>query len=223
MTTGLGLSVYHTAGTFSPRLEYNAKSGRLSRVDRTADGSDTIRVDLTMQRPSYAWDLGSIEIGWANFQAGAAPSLVMVPYGQPMPARPDRDHKAGFRSKVWDGREAFSREFSATAGVTVNAIEALWDQLIVMPEASAGKIPVIQLVNVIAISAQRGTNYAPEFRLLQWLDRSEAIFGPRTVAAPGQPTIAPAQAQPVPLNGAIIAPSAWQAPPATAPEPPRAW
>lgn len=217
----LGLKAYHSGGVFVPRVEYNAKSGRLTRVDRTADGAETIRIDVTMQQPAYAWDISSIEIGWANFQAGTAPSLIMVPYGQPMPSRPDRNHKAGFRSKVWDGREERAREFSATAGVTVNAIEALWDQLTAMPEAAAGKVPVIRLVNVIAISAQRGTNYAPDFRLVQWLDRDERVFGPRTVAAPGQPPIAPVAANDAQAMPAA-APSAW---PVAAPAPaaPAGW
>lgn len=189
----LGLSIYHNTGVFVPRIEYNAKSGRMSRVDRTADGTDTIRIDITMSQPMFAWDIGSIEIGWANFQSGATPSLVMVPYGQPMPTRPDRGHKAGFRSRIWDGREPGAREFSATAGVTVNAIEVLWDKLTVAPEAMAGKIPVIRLVNVIAISSSRGTNYAPDFQLARWIDRDERVFGPRTVAAPGQPAIPTSQ------------------------------
>jgi hypothetical protein len=89
-------------------------------VDRTADGTETIRIDITMQKVLLAFDIGSIEIGWINFQSGAAPSFDMVPYGQSMPARPDRNHKAGFRSKLWDGRAGFSREFSSTAGATVN-------------------------------------------------------------------------------------------------------
>lgn len=218
----LGLKEYHTGGTFSPRIEYNAKSGRMTRVDRTADGTENIRIDVTMTQPAFAWDLGSIEIGWANFQSGAAPSLVMVPYGQPMPARPNREHKAGFRSKVWDGREPTSREFSATAGVTVNAIEALWDRLISAPEAAAGKVPVIRLVNVIAISAQRGTNYAPDFALVQWIDRSDSVFGPRTVAAPGQPAIVPVAANDAQAVAAPVAPPAW---PVAAPAPaqPAGW
>lgn len=214
----LGLSAHHSSGEFSPRVEYNAKSGRMARVDRTADGSGIIRTDITMSQPAFAWDMGSIEIGWANFQSGAAPSLVMVPYGQPMPERPDRAHKAGFRSKVWDGQTG-AREFSATAGVTVKAIETLWDQLKATPEAMAGKVPVIRLVNVIAIPAQRGTNYAPDFRLVQWIERDERVFGPRTVAAPGQPQIVPIAQTAPPIAPAA---TAW---PVAAPAavPPSAW
>ena len=83
----LGLSAYHTGGEFSPRYQYDAKSGRMSRVDRTADGAGIIKVDVTMQQPVLCLDIGSIQVGFASFPAGAAPTFVMVPYGQTMPAR----------------------------------------------------------------------------------------------------------------------------------------
>jgi hypothetical protein len=181
----LGLKAYHSAGVFSPRHEFNAKSGRWTKVDRTADGADIIKVDVTMTQPVFAWDIASIEVGWINFQAGLAPSFSMVAYGQEMPARPDRNHKAGFRSKIWDGQATTSREFASTAGVTVAAIEALWDEITAAPEAAAGQVPVLRAVDVTTIPSAKGVNFAPVFALLQWIDRDESVFGPRTVAAPG--------------------------------------
>jgi hypothetical protein len=195
----LGLSAYHSTGTFAPRIEFNAKSGRVTSVERTADGNGIIKCDITMQLPAFAWDIGSVEVGWANFQSGMSPSFVMVPFGQTMPARPDRDHKAGFRSKVWNGQTEVAREFSATAGVTVAAIEALWDLVSAAPEAAAGKIPVIRFANVTPVTSGRGINYAPVFDLVQWVDRDDRVFGPRTVAAPGQPAIVAPAAPPVAL------------------------
>ena len=85
----LGLSVYHNTGPFVARIEFNAKSGRVSTVERTADGNGVIRCDVTMTAPVFAWDIGSLEVGWANFQNGIAPSFAMVPFGQPMPALPN--------------------------------------------------------------------------------------------------------------------------------------
>jgi hypothetical protein len=208
----LGLSAYHTGGQFRPRFQYDARAGRMSKVDRTADGVGIITIDVTMQAPLFAWDIASIEIGWAQFQAGAV-SFAMVPFGQPMPARPDRNHKAGFRSKVWDGRASHAHEFSATAGATVNAIEALWDKLVATPEAAAGKVPVIQLVNVEPVRSGQSTNYAPVFELRQWIDRNEQVFGPRTVAAPGAAPIVP----PPVLVAPVAAPAQWQAGPVAAP------
>ncbi len=208
---GLGLKAYHAGGEFTPRIEYNAKSGRMSQVDRTADGTGTIKVDVTASLPVFAFDLATIEIGWANFQSGTAPSLVMVPYGQAMPARPDNNHKAGFSAKVWNGHEPIAREFRATAGATVNAVEELWDKLTAMPEAARGMVPVIRLAGVVPITGRNGTNYAPQFQLVQWIDRDESVFGPRTVAAPGAaPIVAAPIADPA-------RPPAWNATPPAAP------
>lgn len=211
----LGLSVYHTGGEFSPRLQYNAASGRFTRVDKTPDGAGIIRAEFAMTAPPvFALDLGSLEIGWLQFGAGLV-SIVVVPFGQQMPERPTREHKAGFRAKVWEGPGRRAVEFSANAGVTVNAVEALWNLLTAAPEAAAGQIPVVRVVNTVAV----GKNYAPVFDLVQWMPRDEAIFGRRTVAAPGSPPIAFLASVPTTAPNAVAlvqpaaaAPSAWQVP-----------
>lgn len=205
--SSLGLMAYHTGGgDLSPRIEFNAKYGTLTSVDRTTDGTGTIRIDISAANPVFAWDIGSLEIGWISFRSGMAPSFVTVPYGQPMPARPDRAHKAGFRSKVWDSRSD-AKEFSTTAGATIGVLEALWDQLTDMPEAAAGKIPVIRFAKASAVRTGPNTNFAPSLSFVQWIDRDERVFGPRTVAAPGQPAIVPVAA-----NNNQAAPPAWPAP-----------
>lgn len=216
----LGLAIYHCGGVFVPRIEYDAKAGRMARVDRTADETAFIKTDITMQQPVFAFDFGTIEIGWLNFQSGMAPSLVMVPYGQPMPARPDAGHKAGFRLRLWDGLEKTTREFCSCAGVTVNAIEAQWDAFAATPDAAAGKLPVLQFVNVVV----SGRNYAPVFKPLQWIARDAAVWSPRTVAAPGSPPIALASIPALAAPPAAL-PSAWTANPSATPTlaAPAAW
>ena len=83
-------------------------------------------------------------------------------------------------------------------------IEALWDALIEAPEAGAGRVPVIQLVDAVPITTQRGTNYAPLFKLVCWVERDETVFGPRTVAPPGGAPIV-VQASPSSHNLASVA------------------
>ena len=111
-------------------------------------------------------------------------------------------------------------------GVVVDAIEELWDQFTAAPEAARGMIPVVQLVDIKAIPAKRGTNYMPVFVLTKWIERPDHIFGPRTVAAPGAAPVilapAPAPATPSMVNGQA-APIAWQAPAPLAQGPARAW
>jgi len=224
--SGLGLKAYHVAGgDFAPRIEYNAKSGRMHVVNKSAapDGSFvTAKTDVTMSQPQFALDVGSIQIGWIHFPPGAAPDAVLVPFGEPMPARPSSRHKAGFQAMVWNGSESEAREFKSTAGVVVDVIEALWDEIIALPEARRGEIPIVKFADAIPVVAKRGTNYAPDFRLTGgWIARDERVFGPRTVAPPGAaPLPARAPVPPVPSPG-----SAWQAPPPPPPggAPARAW
>lgn len=208
----LGLSAYHTAsGEFSPRLQFNAASGRFTRVTKAADGIAIIRAEYpAMRPPSFVFDIGSLEIGWLRFNTGVV-SLILTPFGQPMPARPDRDHKAGFRAKICEAPGQPALEFSANAGTTVNAIEALWTLLTAAPEAAAGLVPVLQVTDTVSV----GKNYAPVFALVMWIDRDEQVFGPRTVAAPGT--------APIPLRApATPTPAAWSVPTPAAPAP-AAW
>ena len=108
-----------------------------------------------------------------------------------------------------------SARVSSTAGATVNAIEA--------PEAGAGQVPVIQLVDAVPITMQRGTNYAPLFELVCWVERDETVFGPRTVAPPGgAPIVVPAS--PSSHNLASVAtPHAWSALTPSVQAPTNAW
>ena len=231
MSQGLGLKIYHIGGgDFAPRVEYNAKSGRFIVVNKSAapDGSFvTDKIDVTMTAPQFALDIGSIQIGWIHFPPGAAPDATLVPYGEPMPARPSSRHKAGFQVRVWNGSEPEAREFKSTAGVVVDVIEALWDEIAATPEAARGEIPVVQFAGADPVIAKRGTNYAPNFRLTGgWISRDERVFGPRTVPPPGgSPHNGNGNArQPAPNTPPSLPPQ-WQAPPPPPPPPApvRAW
>lgn len=195
----LGLNAYHASGdsSFAARVEYNAKAGRFYKVERTQDGNGmwaTEKVDMTMKQPEFALDLGSIMVGFAYFPPGSPPSTMMVPFGSPMPNRESKDYKAGFLVKIYNPRDLGEepREFMSTAGVVVAAVEELWEAFQASPDAAAGKIPVVKLVDVKPVQSKHGTNFAPVFAVQQYVDRSRA-FGDRTVPAPGAK---PAQAAP---------------------------
>jgi hypothetical protein len=66
-------------GDFTPIIKYDARSGRIFRVDRTAtaDGFVSDNVDITQTFKAVA-DFENIETGWMLFAAGVAPSLTMV-------------------------------------------------------------------------------------------------------------------------------------------------
>ena len=59
------------------------------------------------------------------------------------------------------------------------------------PEAAMGKIPVVKMVDVIAVRAGQSTNFQPVFQIQSWVDRPD-LLGPRTVPAPrAQAPVAP--------------------------------
>lgn len=224
----LGLKQFHGGGDFAPRIEYDAKIGALNivhRIEQPDKSFLTEKEDVTMNRPEFMFDLGTIEIGWISFAAGP-PNIVMVPYGQDMPARPSPKHKAGFKFKVWDGREAEARDFTSNAGVTVDAIEELWDAFTAAPEAARGMVPILQFTGRRPVKKGTNTNYAPVFTLVAWIERPDHIFGPRTVAPAAAAPVISAPTPPAPpsaFNGQA-APIAWQAPaPTPPPASPRAW
>jgi len=147
---------------------------------------------------------------------------VTVPFGQALPPQPaavgtvkdertgkerPNNFKQGFRLKVAGKAlagtiEASVRELAANAGVTIEGLNELHTAFEAAPEAIAGKIPVVQVAQVLPTKAGQSTNYKPVFKIVQWADRPEGILGPRTVPAPNSAaamgvTMAPAPAAPV--------------------------
>lgn len=223
----LGLSAYHGSSegggnSFRLRVEYNSKAGRMFRVDRAQDASGSYsnsKVDITMSQPEFAIDMGSIQVGFFHFPPGSPPSKELVYLGERMPVKPSPDHKAGFQVLIYNpkdmGEEA--REFSASAGATVNALEDLHAQFLAAPEAKEGKIPVIKVTDHQPIQSKHGTNYKPVFTIIRWTARKEEVFGPRTVPAPGAsiPALAPSG-----IDYAAASAAAKSAPPANHVPPP---
>lgn len=201
-----------------PVLKYDARAGRMFKMDRveTADGWQSNQTDITMQQPTFAVDFGSLEVGWVLFPKGAAPMRTMVPFGHPLPPRPEavgtvtddrtgkerpNNFKMGFRVKCAGKDLGGVRELMSNAGVAINAINALHDAFEAAPEAAAGKIPVVRFASSTPIKIGQSTNYQPEFTIVAWADRPAAL-GERTVPPPA------AKAAPTAGNGASAAPKA---------------
>lgn len=175
-------------GSFLPIIKWDARAGRLFRVDRSQgpNGWESNDVDLTMQKPRFAIDFGSIETGWMAFTA-TGPDFRMAPLGSPAVERPSKEHKQGFRlrvgGKVLDG----VREFSASAKSVLSAIDSLHTVYEGRPEAQSGKIPVVELTGSVSIVTNgpqgKVTSYSPTFEIVAWADRMEGM-GERTVAVP---------------------------------------
>ena len=86
------------AGDFMPILKFDARAGRLFRVDRenTGDGFANEPVDITASFKAIV-DFENIEVGWIDFVAGSAPDFKLVKMGETLPPRPSDRHKNGVR------------------------------------------------------------------------------------------------------------------------------
>ena len=199
--------------SFTPILAYKAPAGRLFVRDRVQNASgdwETTETDITMAQPAFALDFGRLEVGWCHFTAGAAPQWNMVPYGQKMPDRPpspgkddrgkDLNYRNGFRLPVAGNAIGGVRELAGNSNALITGMNEVHTQYEAAPEAAMGKIPVVKMVDVIAVRAGQSTNFQPVFEIVAWVDRPD-VLGPRTVPAPRAPApVAPPVAPPV-VNG----------------------
>lgn len=209
------------SGPFLGRLQYDARSGFFTRVDRTqdADGGWSDDVSEPFRNPVFAFDAGSMEAGYIKF--ASPPAFLLTPFlgaatawpQQPeemAPAKtgekPKRAFMPGVRIKVMSAKtfgDGEPRYFSATSKSLLGAIEEVVDAFMAAPEAREGKIPVIEhtTTKTIETKTPKGTtkNYAPVFVIKQWIARPEG-FGDRTVPAPvgAAPAATPAPVAPAP-------------------------
>jgi hypothetical protein len=205
-----------------PVLKYDARAGRFFLMDRVENAGvwETVQTELPIATATFAMDFGSVEVGWFLFPKGAAPMMVTVPYGQPLPPQPSavgtttdertgkerpNNFKMGFRCKVAGKALAGTvngtvRELAANAGVTIEGLNDLHTAFESAPEAAAGKIPVVKVAQVIPTKSGQSTNYKPVFQIVAWADRPTDMLGPRTVPAPGVTAAPPPVAAP-PASG----------------------
>lgn len=190
MTLGIN-TAFNQGGDFMPILKYNADAGRLFRVDRMQDAAGQF-VSSESELPQgtmLAFDFGSIEVGWALLAAGMAPSWQMQPLhpGAAQTPAPSKDHRQGFRMKVWSPNLGV-REFGATSKTVVGAIDDLHTAFERAPEAHAGQIPVARFSGIQGMTRDtpggKKTTYKPVFEIVRWQDRDPAKFGERTVPPP---------------------------------------
>lgn len=220
----LGLTSGGGSGDIKPFVKYDARAGRLFRVDRsqTSGGQwETEEVDITRDATFIA-DLANIRVGWVNYTTQGPIRRFVILGKEAIPPRPDDKttegkpaFKQGFEftillSKAFGG--APPREFGSSAGCVIEAVDALHDAYSIAPEAKAGQLPVVKLVNTIGVKSGQSTNYKPIFEIIGWKDR------PAELPMPASGTAAQPQASAPPVTGSTQAapPPAAQAPqPAT--------
>ena len=226
----LGLNTSTSGADFTPHMRYDARAGRLFRADRAQAGDgrwETTMVDITVPPPQFLMDLAQIEVGWLSY-TGGAPDLRMVAFGTPLPPQPSKDHRQGFRVRVYAPKLLGGlREFASSAKVVIAAMDALHSAYEIAPEHAQGLVPVVSLSGTAPVSSKTPqgttTNYAPVFRIEKWVTRpADLPIGALPTAAapvafaPVPSPVAPAAAAHLPTSRPVPPPPA-VAVPASAP------
>jgi len=198
----LGLATQTASGDFAEIIKYDARAGRFFRIDRAQDDYgqwETKNVEIT-DKFAAIFDLETIEVGWALFANGVAPSFVMAPLGQSFPEKPGDNFKQGFRMRVQlgapsaGGSEAV-REFASCAKAVINSVDALHTAYTAEKAKHPGQLPVVMMKGSTAVvssgKGQSSTNYAPNLEIVKWVPRPAELPGPDKAHA-SLPKTAPA-------------------------------
>lgn len=211
-------------GDFLPIVKYDARAGRIFRMDRVDAGGQFVTepVDITTGFKAMV-DLENIETGWVNFNTGGAPHFAMVRMGERLPAQPSPQHKNAVRFMMKLGAECGGekriREMASQAKAFLSGFETLYHDYLAQKDANPGKLPVVTLKTTKPIKSGQGdkqsTNYLPVFEIVGWSPRGDLAFQPKgDGGAPPAETAPAAAAQTPPATGSTVV-----APPAAKPAP----
>jgi hypothetical protein len=188
-------------GQFLPIVKYDARAGRVNRIDREqgVDGWMSHSTDITTKF-SAVMDLENLEIGWMLFAAGTPPDYRLVPNGQDAGPAPTDKHKRGVRVLMKLAKDAGGdvRELTTSARTALGAFSALHDAYLAGLAENPGKLPVVKMIGTKAVTsgqgAKKSTNYAPEFTIDGWVARpADLQHVARASSAPaGPPAFTPA-------------------------------
>ena len=210
----MGLGLPTTSGDFNrtPIIKYDARAGRIHRIDRSnASGQwETNEVEITRDFQAI-FDLENIETGWLNFPAGGAPDIRTVRIGNPMPDRPSDAHRSGFRVYMKLGKSCGGdvRELAANAKVSIAGMDALYDAYEAEKTNHPGQLPVVTLKDTVQVKSsgqgQTSTNYQPVWDIVKWVDRPAEL--PPTAVQPAEPKATATQAATAPAAQAPATPA----------------
>ncbi len=169
---------------FKVYVKYNAKAGRWYTKEDKPEAQDFEVQDMTA-----VFDFPNLKTGWFLFAPGVAPVKQLDPAVGVFSPRPSPDFKSGFLINLFSNKNLLGvREFASTAGAVIDSMNTLHDEYEAATESKAGKLPVVKCVTVKPLVGKHGTNYAPVFQIMSWVDRPDELVteAPRN-GAPLQP------------------------------------
>src|SRR4051812_32965408 len=147
-----------------PIIKYDARAGRMFRVDRSDDSGrwESNPVEITPIFQAVI-DLANIETGWLHFPTGGAPDIRTVKIGQALPDRPTDKHRTGFRVTMLLGKQGGGdvREMAGNAAVAIKGMDLLHDAYMAAPEQAQGLLPVVKLGSTLPITTTGKANGQP--------------------------------------------------------------
>lgn len=205
-------------GAFRPRVKFNAKAGRVYRIDRVqqADGKVSHEVEITDQFAFYL-ALESFADGWWHRETFKE---LLAPLGGTLPPRPDeRDannkplwiYQVSCTMKLAAAAGGDLRVFSSGAQCVLESLDKLYSECCADPKGNGDEIrrwvPAVRMLRTEPIKGENGVNYAPVFELVKWVERPADMPYEAAGASAPAPTATPA-ARPAPTNGGTTATSA---------------
>lgn len=182
----LGLNIGSSeSGDFTKIIKFDARAGRMFKVEREQDSGgswQTENVEIT-NGFTAVMDLENLEVGWALYAPGVAPSVSFVKLGQALPAKPSDQHKQAFKMMLKLGKSSGGdvRELSATSKAVIGSVDDLHTQYEAEKGKHPGKLPVVELTGSTAIvstgQGKSSTNYAPQWSIRSWIDRPSELGG----------------------------------------------
>jgi hypothetical protein len=218
----LGLSTGGSGGgEIQPYVNYDAKAGRMFRVDRfqQSDGTwATDKVEIT-NSVQMVMDLANIRVGWINYTMQGPVRKLVVLGQEPIPARPEGKNsdgkpafKQGFEIELLLDKASGGgapRVFGSAAACVIEAVDELHDAYTSAAESKAGKLPVVKIAGVQPVKSGQSTNYRPTFAIVNWLERpaplagsTAAVAAPASAPATGSTVVPPPAPQPAAMAGA---------------------
>ena len=207
----LGLSTGGSGGDIKPYVKYDAKAGRLFRVDRVmlSDGTYSNETHEITNVAQMVMDLANIRVGWIHYSNQGPVRRLVVLGKEAIPPRPeDKDangkpvFKQGFEVDLLLDKNSGGgavRVLGSAAGCVIEAMDALHDAYSNAAESKAGKLPVVKISGVSPVKSGQSTNYKPTFAIVNWIDRPQTLAATPTSTAP-QPT------QDAPSTGSTVVP-----------------
>lgn len=179
-----------SGGDFNTFIKYDARSGRWhTKPDGGGDLYEVTNVTAVM-------DIENIRTGWFQFFEGAAPLKEFDPSLSEAAPKPNAEARRGFEVMMYSEKNIGGlREFTSTAGVVIDAMNALHDEWMVNRDTNPGKLPVVKCQGVTAVKTSKSTNYSPALHIVSWTDRPVALAGDAPKAPPAASAPAATSAQ----------------------------